>query len=106
MYVDCQLLKIANNNGEWNTIKQRRPPGFNLGPFMFNVFQNNLILKLEDMCNIYNYADDNTIGCRALTISELIVCDSIMNVSKTMISCCNVNYTTQKKLRIFINMWI
>ena len=36
------------------------------------------------MCNIYNYADENTMGRRALTKREL--CDSIMNVSKTMIS--------------------
>ncbi len=55
---------------------------------MFNVFQNALILKLEDTCNIHNYADDNTVGCKALTKSEL--CDSIMNVSKTI--SCNANY--------------
>ena len=47
---------------------------------MFNVLQN----------DIYNYADDTAMGCRALTKSEL--CVSIMDVSKTMISWCNANY--------------
>ncbi len=57
---------------------------------MFIVFQNDLILKLEDVYSMYNYADDYAMGCRALTKSEL--CDSIMAVSKTMISWCSANY--------------
>ena len=46
-----QLVKIGNHKGEWNTISKGAPQGSILGPFMFNVFQNDLILKLEDLCH-------------------------------------------------------
>ncbi len=83
-----QLVKIGNHKGEWNTISSGAQ-GSIFWVFYVYVFQNDLALKLEHMCNIYNYADDKTMGCRTLTKGEL--CDSIMNVSKTMISWCNAN---------------
>ncbi len=45
-----QLVKIGNHKDSI------------LCPFMFNAFQNDLMLKLEDGCNIYNYADYNTMA--------------------------------------------
>ncbi len=34
-----------------------------LGPFVLNVFQNDLVNIMSNASDIYNYADDNTIGC-------------------------------------------
>ena len=38
------------------------PQGSILGPLLFNIFTNDLFLELGNACNLYNFADDNTIG--------------------------------------------
>ncbi len=57
---------------------------------MFNIFINDLILRLENQCNIYNYADDNTLGCIATTYQDLYT--SVRNASDVMLSWCKINY--------------
>ena len=42
---------------------KRRPTGSLAGPVLFNIVMNDYILKMEKVCNIYNYADDNTLSC-------------------------------------------
>ena len=49
------------------------PQGSILGPFVFNVFQNDLMYMMSNTCDIYNYADDNTIGCQSENIPHLTV---------------------------------
>ncbi len=55
------------------------------------------------MRNIYNHADDNIMGCRPLTKSEL--CDSIRNVSKTMIFWCSANYMQANPKQFQLNIF-
>ena len=42
-----------------------------MGPFMYNVFTNDLLLMMQRLnnCNVFNYADDNTISAFSETIA-------------------------------------
>ena len=57
-----QRVKIGNTRSEWLCIKRGIPQGSLMGPVLFNIFVNDLIMKLENVTCIYNYADDNTLS--------------------------------------------
>ncbi len=58
---------------EWMTVRKGAAQGSILGPFIFNLFQNGLIVKLERTSDIYTYADVNTvtIGAAAKDLNGL-----------------------------------
>ncbi len=43
-----------------------------MGPFAYNVYTNDLIMLLSAMCDIFNYADDNTALCYGDCTAEII----------------------------------
>jgi hypothetical protein len=55
-------VKVSDKRREWLCIKRGIPQGSLMGPILFNIFVNDLIVRLQDMCSIYNYADDNTLS--------------------------------------------
>ena len=57
-----QRVKVSDKRSEWSNIKRGIPQGSLMGPVLFNIFVNDLVLRLEKMCSIYNYADDNTLS--------------------------------------------
>jgi hypothetical protein len=57
-----QRVKIDQNLSEWSTLRSGVPQGSLAGPVLFNVFLNDLLLTLEPLCTVYNYADDNSLS--------------------------------------------
>ena len=54
-----QRVKISNSRSSWKLLTKGVPQGSILGPFLFNVFMNDLFLFIQN-CKLYNYADDNS----------------------------------------------
>ena len=59
-----QRVEIGSHRSEWLTVLRGVPQGSLAGPVLFNMFINYLIMSLSQTCDIYNYADDNTLAHR------------------------------------------
>ncbi len=57
-----QRVKIGKHRSDWQLIKRGVPQGSITGPLLFNIFLNDLFYFLHGQCNLYNYADDNTLS--------------------------------------------
>jgi hypothetical protein len=78
-----QRVKIGSQRSEWTPITQGAAQGSILGPFVFNVLINDLLFHVQNDCNIFNYADDNTICCYGTKYEEVynnitVVLDKMM----------------------------
>ena len=60
------------------------------GPFAYNIFTNDLVLNNQNLCSIYNYADDNTIMCSSKNICDVI--NNLEYVSNVMLDWFKANY--------------
>jgi hypothetical protein len=57
-----QCVKLNDHYSEWQYVQRGGPQGSLMGPVLFNVYINDLILLLQNFCSIFNYADDNTLS--------------------------------------------
>ena len=78
-----QRVKLGSTKGEWRGISKGTAQGSIFGPFLFNVFLNDLILSLRDNVEIYNYADDNTLICTGYNYDD-VKNDLLSNVNEAM----------------------
>ncbi len=58
-----QRVKMGDTLSEWLAITKGAPQGSIMGPFVYNIFTNDLLLQLEKHMHgsVFNYADDNTV---------------------------------------------
>jgi hypothetical protein len=66
-----QRVKISNEKSSWMPLLKGIPQGSCLGPFLFNVFMNDIFYFIEE-CDLTNYADDNTIDIIASTVDAVL----------------------------------
>ena len=70
-----QRVKLGQNKSEWAQLLKGAPQGSLFGPFMFNVYQNDLLILMEELCNVYNYADDTSVACYGDNMVETTTCN-------------------------------
>ena len=66
-----QRVKPGNARSKWVALSKGVPQGSILGPFLFNIFVNDMYIFMDE-CILYNYADDNSLSCIAPTIDAVI----------------------------------
>lgn len=85
-----QRVKVGNTYGEWQFVERGVPQGSLVGPLLFNIFVNDFLFTLENQCDVYNYADDNTLSkCHS---DPLFVKTSLEDSARTAISWFSDNY--------------
>ena len=57
-----QSVKLNENHSKWKYIQRGVPQGSLMGPVLFNVYINDLLLLLQNFSSVFNYADDNTLS--------------------------------------------
>ena len=70
LYNRKQRVKIGNTTSNWTTAVKGVPQGSILGPTLFNIFINDLLLTHMNS-TIYNYADDNTLSITGEHIDDI-----------------------------------
>ncbi len=71
-YVRKQRVEMGVERNEWLPLLKGTPQGSISGPYVFNVFQNDLMYMVSNICDVCNYADDNTVGCLLNHVQQLI----------------------------------
>ena len=64
-------MKMGVTRSQWSQVMKGTPQGSILGSYVFNIFQNDLMYLLNSLSDIYNYADDNTVGCMSTSFQQL-----------------------------------
>ncbi len=66
-----QRVKISNNKSSWKKMLKGIPQGSEHGPFLFNIFMNDIFHFME-ICDLLNYAHDNTPSVIRNTVNLVI----------------------------------
>ena len=65
-----QLVKLGQTQSEWHELLKGVPQGSILGPLLFNIFMNDMYYCINE-CQLYGYADDNTLSKAANDVESL-----------------------------------
>ena len=65
-----QRVKLGQTQSEWRELLKGVPQGSILGPLLFNIFMNDMYYCINE-CQLYGYADDNTLSKAANDVESL-----------------------------------
>ena len=85
-----QRVKVGNVKSDWMQITKGCPQGSLFGPLAFNIFSNDLLLLAQDLCDTYNYADDNSFGISGKNVNEVIY--KLKEISSLLLDWFDSNY--------------
>ena len=85
-----QRVKIGNTKSDWKEISKGCPQGSLFGPLAYNIFSNDLLMLIEELSDVYNYADDNSIGFSGKNTEEVI--SKLRIVANVMVTWFNDNF--------------
>ena len=84
-----QRTKINNNFSDWTDVDSGVPQGSIWGPFIFNIYVNDMFYFIEDD-NVTNFADDNTPFTISDNLDELT--DKLESSSDILVKWFEMNY--------------
>ena len=61
-----------------------------MGPFIVNIFSNDLLLLLEKKCHVFNYVDDTSMLCKHRDYNSAY--NDLLSAASTMIHWYKMNY--------------
>ncbi len=85
-----QRVKLGDVRSDWLNLTKGAPQGSIFGPFSYNIFSNDLLYLVEDLCDIYNYADDNTICIHGSVVDDIL--SELESVSNVLLEWFELNY--------------
>ena len=84
-----QRVKIKSSRSEWKLMKRGIPQGSCLGPLLFNLFLSDVFASIK-LCELFNYADDNTLSSSSSDIDKVI--ENLLIDSNIIIQWFNQNF--------------
>ena len=85
-----QREKLGDKYSGWLGLSKGVPQGSLMGPFIFYIFSNDLLLLLEKKCHVNNYADDTSMLCKHRDYDAAQ--NNLLSAASTLIHCYKMNF--------------
>ena len=88
-----QRAKLRDKYSEWLRLSKGVPQGSIKGPFILNIFSNDLLFLLKKQCPVFNYADNTNMLCKHRDYDSAY--NDLLSAASTMLHWYKINYMQQ-----------